>query len=303
MASSAYADRSVVTDYSYGGAPSGYSWYVYRDDLHPYGDWEYIVGYGYVWRPHHVSVTWAPYYHGHWVFTSYGWTWVSTEPYGWITYHYGYWTYTHRWGWVWAPGYVWAPAHVVWYRSGRHVAWRPAAPPSDERRRLKDHIKDPPVTMVDRDHFTAEDIQKYAKVENIKGDGDALLTTDGGRFEMLSDPTPERQRLLAPGPVETLDVVPTAVDHAQGKTYGYYRVDKQRLYVPKPALTPAAENPARFTVPPDPDRYRRGIRVVPKPEEPKPTKPGPEPKKKPKKKVVPPKEEPKKTEPKKADKK
>ncbi len=306
VASSAYVSHTMAASRDHDVGPYGYSWYVYHDDLSLYGNWEFVVGFGYIWRPYHVSVSWAPYYHGRWVFTSYGWTWVSTEPWGWITCHYGHWAHTHRWGWVWLPGYVWGPARVVWYWSDGYVAWRPAPLPSDIRVSFEVHINEYPVTVVDRKHFTAEKVQTFAKIESLQAQGAALLARDGSRLERLSDPTPAHQRQLAPGPVKTLDVVPTAVDHAQGKTYGYYRVDKRQLYVPKPALAPATGPPTRFTAPLDPDRFRRRTRVVPKPEKPKPDKAEPDkrkPKKKPKKKVIPPKKEPKKPEPKEADKK
>src|SRR6476660_9269087 len=63
----------------------------FYDDLAPYGSWAQRSNYGWVWRPHHTSSSWRPYRQGHWVWTDYGWTWISDEPYGWATYHYGRW--------------------------------------------------------------------------------------------------------------------------------------------------------------------------------------------------------------------
>ncbi len=304
VASSAYASETGTTYHYYDDAHYGYSWYVYRDDLSPYGYWEFVVGFGYVWRPYHVSVSWAPYYHGRWVYTVYGWTWVSTEPWGWITYHYGYWTYTHRWGWVWIPGYTWAPARVAWYWSGGYVAWHPTPLPPEIRASFKDQIREYPVTIVKRDHFTAEKVQSFAKVESLKLEGNALLATDGSRIERLSDPTPQHQLGLAHGSVNTLEVVPSPVEPTEGKTQGYYRVDKQRVYVPKPRLTPARGWPTQVAPQRDPDEHKQRFSIVPRLKKPKPKKAEPEKvKPRPKKKPTRPKEEPKKVEPKKADEK
>ena len=61
----------------------------FYDDLAPYGNWVERPNYGWVFRPHAVASSWRPYQRGHWVQTEDGWTWISTEPYGWATYHYG----------------------------------------------------------------------------------------------------------------------------------------------------------------------------------------------------------------------
>ena len=86
------------------------------EDLDTYGSWQRIPSYGYCWTPASVTVGWAPYRAGRWLWQDpWGWTWVSTEPWGWAPYHYGRWvTYSSRWFWV--PV---APAVAV-------VAYRPA---------------------------------------------------------------------------------------------------------------------------------------------------------------------------------
>jgi len=291
VASSGYASYTRTTAYYYDDDPYGGYWYVYHDDLSPYGYWEFVGGFGYVWRPYHVSVSWAPYYRGRWIYTVYGWTWVSTEPWGWITYHYGYWTYTHRWGWVWIPGYTWAPARVVWYWSDGYVAWRPAPLPPEISASFEVDLKEYPVTVVEREHFTAMKVENVARLEHLKVEGNALLATDGTRIEQLSDPTPARQMKMARGSVSTLEVVPTEVDHLESRMHGYYRVDNQRLFVAKPTLRPTAEQIRRFG-PLNRLEYRTPLVPRPKSEAVKP---------KPKKKGPPPKDEPKKAEPKKAD--
>jgi hypothetical protein len=91
-----------------------------------YGQWTWVGGLGRVWRPW-VATSWRPYTYGRWVYTSYGWTWVAYEPWGYVPHHYGSWAYT-SFGWVWVPGYSYSCANVVWVRAGGYVGWY-ARPP------------------------------------------------------------------------------------------------------------------------------------------------------------------------------
>jgi len=94
--------------------------------LNGYGEWVSVSNLGRVWRPH-VAADWRPYTHGRWVYTSYGWTWVSYEPWGYFPHHYGNWAYT-TFGWVWSPGYTYVAANVTWVYSGGMVGWYPCGP-------------------------------------------------------------------------------------------------------------------------------------------------------------------------------
>jgi hypothetical protein len=96
--------------------------------LESYGEWFEMPSYGSVWQPFVVS-NWAPFYHGHWMWTNDGWAWASYEPFGWLVYHYGFWDYTRETGWFWIPGDVWSPACVEWYNFGDYCAWAPLPPP------------------------------------------------------------------------------------------------------------------------------------------------------------------------------
>ena len=97
--------------------------------LEPYGAWREAGDYGYVWQPRAAqSRNWRPYTDGRWAYTDAGWTWVSSEPFGWATYHYGRWTRLRGVGWVWVPGEEWAPAWVSWRTSNQHVGWAPLPP-------------------------------------------------------------------------------------------------------------------------------------------------------------------------------
>lgn len=102
----------------------------FRHGLSPYGRWVQTPEYGLVWVPDaSIQVAgWRPYLHGQWVWTRYGWTWVSDEPFGWATYHYGRWGFRVGLGWFWVPGYVWGPAWVVWRRGPDVIGWAPLHP-------------------------------------------------------------------------------------------------------------------------------------------------------------------------------
>ena len=101
--------------------------------LEPYGEWIEIDYDEYVWRPYDVGRFWKPYSEGRWEWTSYGWHWVSYEPFGWATYHYGRWFYDDYYGWVWMPGEKWAPAWVEWRYNDNYIGWSPLPPYADFR--------------------------------------------------------------------------------------------------------------------------------------------------------------------------
>jgi hypothetical protein len=97
----------------------------FHDTLAPYGRWVVVARYGEVWVPAGVSRSWDPYWDGEWLWTDYGWTWVSYDPWGDIPYHYGTWAWVDPYGWVWVPGTIWAPAWVTWAWTDRYIGWAP----------------------------------------------------------------------------------------------------------------------------------------------------------------------------------
>ncbi len=100
----------------------------FYSSLSPYGEWiEIDVGY-YGWRPLQIHRGWRPYMHGRWVWTDYGWYWVSSEPFGWAVYHYGRWYYDDYYGWIWIPDSVWGPAWVEWRYNDDYIGWAPLPP-------------------------------------------------------------------------------------------------------------------------------------------------------------------------------
>jgi hypothetical protein len=100
----------------------------FHQQLTPYGSWVVAGSYGNAWVPGGVAAGWSPYVDGQWLYTDYGWTWVSNDPWGDIPYHYGTWAYVSPYGWVWVPGTVWAPAWVTWAYTDDYIGWAPVPP-------------------------------------------------------------------------------------------------------------------------------------------------------------------------------
>jgi hypothetical protein len=116
------------------------------EDLDSAGVWTEVPPYGRVWRPTvGAGVDWAPYRNGRWVWEDwYGWTWVSSDPWGWAPYHYGRWFNQPGFGWCWYPGglgvrHYWSPALVGFFGFGGgfgvgvgfgfgNIGWVPLAP-------------------------------------------------------------------------------------------------------------------------------------------------------------------------------
>jgi hypothetical protein len=72
-----------------------------------------------------VDASWEPYTRGRWSWTSYGWTWIPSERWGWAPFHYGRWGQSASFGWYWIPGRSWGPAWVSWASGGDYVGWCP----------------------------------------------------------------------------------------------------------------------------------------------------------------------------------
>lgn len=111
-------------------APREIEFEDFREGLAPHGRWVQTPEYGLVFVPSsRIQVDgWRPYLHGQWVWTRYGWTWVSDEPFGWATYHYGRWGHRVGLGWFWVPGYTWGPAWVTWRHGPDSIGWAPLYP-------------------------------------------------------------------------------------------------------------------------------------------------------------------------------
>ena len=99
--------------------------------LYPYGTWVDVDG-NWCWQPNATTLDddWAPYCnHGHWAWTDYGWTWVSSYSWGWAPFHYGRWFRRPNYGWLWQPDNEWGPAWVAWRTGSDYCGWA-ALPPT-----------------------------------------------------------------------------------------------------------------------------------------------------------------------------
>ena len=104
---------------------------IFYERLAPHGRWIDVSGHGPCFQPRLArSRTWRPYVDGCWNWSSLGWTWQTSEPFGWATYHYGRWVNLTTHGWLWVPGCEWAPAWVAWRQSRDHIGWAPLPPES-----------------------------------------------------------------------------------------------------------------------------------------------------------------------------
>lgn len=109
-------------------ASASVSMSFFYSNLSPHGTWHVSAQYGRVWTPAVYAPGWNPYLDGHWVYTEFGWTWVSDYAWGAIPYHYGTWYPDPVFGWAWVPGYVWAPSWVVFRTGPAYVGWAPVSP-------------------------------------------------------------------------------------------------------------------------------------------------------------------------------
>lgn len=98
----------------------------YADDLDEHGEWIWVDEYrSWCWRPLRVSQDWRPYWHGRWGAYPGGMTWISDEPWGYVTYHHGRWGWGGGIGWYWIPAVAYAPAWVAWHSADIYFGWAP----------------------------------------------------------------------------------------------------------------------------------------------------------------------------------
>ena len=149
--------------YGHGHSKFTISYQTFYNELSPYGDWVFTPDYGYVWRPYfEYPDAFRPYAsNGHWVNTSYGWTWVSDYRWGWATFHYGRWDFDNYLGWVWIPGYEWAPAWVSWGSYGDYWGWAPLGPNINVQVSVGWYAPSPWWTFVPRGHFCSDNWNRY----------------------------------------------------------------------------------------------------------------------------------------------
>lgn len=121
-------ERQEPYERDYGEYPSRMDTSYFYDYLADYGIWAYYPPYDYVWIPRVTRYGWRPYTYGYWVWTDYGWTWISRFEWGWAPFHYGRWGWDVELGWYWVPDTVWGPAWVTWRRGNIYIGWAPLPP-------------------------------------------------------------------------------------------------------------------------------------------------------------------------------
>lgn len=148
-------------------APSGYE--MFYHEMSAYGRWIDFPGEGYAWAPD-VDADFRPYAtNGHWVYSNYGWAWVSGYSWGWAAFHYGRWLYQDGYGWLWFPGHEWAPAWVTWGNSGTYYGWAPLAPHINMTASMGGGGWNPPPhywNFVPKEHITRENVNNYVVNRN-----------------------------------------------------------------------------------------------------------------------------------------
>ncbi|HLO68620.1 MAG TPA: DUF6600 domain-containing protein, partial [Holophaga sp.] len=104
--------------------PASLRWYA--GDLDNAGSWVYVDEEAtWCWRPRGVDAEWRPYLRGRWGAFRGGLTWISHEPWGYVTHHHGRWGWSGAFGWYWIPGAAYSPAWVAWGGDGARLGWAP----------------------------------------------------------------------------------------------------------------------------------------------------------------------------------
>ncbi len=97
----------------------------YTDELDGHGEWVDVPEVGWCWRPRGLEAEWRPYWRGRWGAYPGGMTWVSDDPWGYVTFHFGRWGWSSAWGWYWMPGRYYSPAWVAWNWFDGYYGWAP----------------------------------------------------------------------------------------------------------------------------------------------------------------------------------
>jgi hypothetical protein len=214
---------------TYASAGPGYAQSPYQygaNDLNYYGQYYDVPGYGEVWQPNNVGLSWDPFSNGYWSYSpGFGYTWVSSYPWGWMPYRYGRWVFVSGRGWCWAPG-----GWNRWYSRPRWANAPPGfhapTPPADRRvvDRNPGHINHPggaidnrgPIgrgpgpggRVADRDDnngnagrsggsrdgrrvFTNDDVQSRVPRTDVPAQPHALTPDDADRRPKVVDRQPE----------------------------------------------------------------------------------------------------------------
>jgi len=207
-----YSSRSEVsTDVSFD---------VFYSNLSPHGSWLVSAEYGRVWQPYEYDRGWNPYYDGRWVYSDFGWTWVSDYRWGAIPYHYGTWYADASYGWVWVPGTVWAPSWVVFRTGPDYIGWCPVSPRFSVSASLRfDEPRSEQFVFVSSRDFLSPRIRTAVIQDNRR-------TTVINNTQIVNNITIENNIVVNRGP----DVA--SVERASGRQVRRYRIEEVAKVAP-----------------------------------------------------------------------
>jgi hypothetical protein len=231
----------------------------FYDSLAPHGEWISSAQFGYVWRPVRVVSDWRPYYDGSWVYTDFGWTFVSDDPWGWATDHYGRWYLDPYYGWVWVPGYEWAPAWVVFQQGGGYVGWAPLPPNVSLSLAIGGGYRVDPraYCFVEERHFVDRRVRRHVvsperNVHLVRSTANATHFSRSGERYFNRSLSTERIERAARQRIERRRVVDVS-DHRGERL----RLESDRVAIFRPQVSRRATHPPRDVVRRDDSRSGR----------------------------------------------
>lgn len=255
-----YGDQGGPPNPAYGNETYGQNMdtsYFY-DYLSDYGTWINYPGSTYVWVPYEAGFSWHPFSHGRWVWTEYGWTWVSYYRWGWIPYHYGRWDWSPAMGWFWIPDTVWGPAWVSWRYADDCIGWAPLPPRYRYSRGFglslgSIDLPDDCWVFVDSRHFADDYVERYVLPRYRNGEFvrrtvfRAQLSERGGRIinDGLSLDNAERITRTRISPYRLKDADRPAMTRIDSDQVVIYRPDVTNKQTARPKNVFSEDEAAR----------------------------------------------------------
>src|SRR5579872_6292767 len=226
------------------------SFQVFYDDLSPYGHWTHHPTLGYVWLPMD-DPDFLPYStHGHWVWTDYGWTWVSEYPWGWAPFHYGRWDYDPGYGWFWIPDNIWGPGWVVWTEYPGYYGWAPLRPGINITIVIGGGYRPPETwwTFCDRKHFGRHDMRDHFEPRKKLGrirDGESRIIDNtfkgsGGNGVFLTGPRRENVQSEIDESIQKVTIESSTMpgESFKNNTWSVYHPEVERTPATQPEPVP-----------------------------------------------------------------
>ena len=282
---------------TYASAGQGYAQSPYQygaSDLNYYGQYYDVPGYGEVWQPNNVGYNWDPFSNGYWSYApGFGYTWVSSYPWGWMPYRYGRWVFVNGRGWCWAPG-----GWNRWYSRPRLVNAPPGfhapIPPADrrivDRGPVRNHpepaaagnVGGRPVGSVGDRNVDRDGVKRTpGRINGDRGDRRVYTNDDVARVPRTDNPPPQpkpdtsNERGRTDGRNPKVDQQPTRDTGNRGGDFSRGRDEHQPTpeparrsnneRTPPPTQTERQHNPPPQTFTPAPQRQTEHNMYTPPP--------------------------------------